>query len=126
MNEVFANFGVMLEDIFDDPLFSSVLLVAFAIGPFFMIVKMLFTLIGDVHFSFGSAVVEIFCWLGRKIVDLMCRSEYGFNLAYKLGWAKAGVHFFDCGVDCDKCPKYAECTEGLRFVFDSKDGDSNV
>lgn len=130
MKEVFANVGVMLEEIvevvFDDPLVSSVLLVPLAIAPFFMILKMLVTLMGDVDFSFGSAVVEFFCWLGRKIVDLMCRSECGFYLAYKLSWAKPGVHFFDCGVDCDKCPKYAECTDGQRVTFDSKGGDVNV
>lgn len=130
MKEIFANGGTilveMVEVVFDDLLISSMLLVPLALAPFLLIVKMMIGLMGDVHFSFGSAVVEFFCWLGRKIVDLMCCSEYGFTLAYKLGWAKAGVHFFDCGVDCDKCPKYAECTEELRVVFDSKDGDSNV
>lgn len=126
MKEIFANVGTMLEDIFDDPLVSSVLLVPFALAPLFVMVKMMSVLMGDVHFSFGSVVAGFFCWVGHKIVDLMCRSERGFYLAYKLGWAKAGVHFFDCGVDCDKCPKYAECTDGQRVVFDSKGGDVNV
>lgn len=121
MKEIFSNVATMLEAIFDDPFVSSILMVWLAIISFCMMVKMLGTLMGDVHFSFGFAVVEFFCWIGRKIVDLMCKSERGFYLAYKLGWAKAGVHFFDCGVDCDKCPKYAECTDGQRVVFDSKD-----
>lgn len=50
----------------------------------------------------------------RKFIDLMCKTNWGFKLMYKLGWAEHCVHFFDCGQDCHLCPKYADCSSELR------------
>lgn len=50
----------------------------------------------------------------RKFTDLLCKTNWGFKLMYKLGWAEPGVHFFDCGQHCHLCPKYAECSSELR------------
>lgn len=70
------------------------------------------------HFGLADLIVFFFEWLGGKIVTLMCRSQRGFELAYKLGWARPGIDYFDCGQDCDKCPNYAECNNELRVPLD--------
>ena len=55
-------------------------------------------------------------WLRRKVTDLLCKSKHGFKIAYKLGWAERGVHFFDCGQDCHLCPRFADCDSELRKI----------
>ena len=57
-------------------------------------------------------------WLEDQILRLICSTEKGFYFAYKAGWLKPGVHFFECGQDCDKCPKYNDCMSEDRVLRD--------
>lgn len=75
---------------------------------FFLVARALRAFLDPLGFGFDWS------WLRRKVTDLLCKSKYGFKIAYKLGWAERGVHFFDCGQDCYLCPKYAECDSELR------------
>lgn len=45
-----------------------------------------------------------------QFITLMCKWEWGFKLMYKIGWARPGVDFFECGIDCSTCPKRDTCT----------------
>jgi len=47
--------------------------------------------------------------LKRRFTNLLCKSNFGFKIAYKLGLAERGVHFFHCGEDCHICPKKDTC-----------------
>ena len=67
----------------------------------------------DFLFDMGS-------WLKDKFIDLAI-IVLGFEKVYKLGWARHGVDFFDCGQDCAVCPKYDECHSDLRCEEVSQD-----
>ena len=68
------------------------------------------SILGDRFVLFGG----LGSWIKRKFTDLLCKTNWGFKLMYKLGWAEPGVHFFDCGQHCHLCPKFAECNSELR------------
>ena len=99
----------------DNPNVTKFLLIPLCLFPFMVMSRMLTYLI---HHS-GSlglfdVLAELFRWIFAKLVDLLCSFEFGFRFAYKLGWAKPGIHFFDCGVHCSTCPKFLSCTSELK------------
>lgn len=114
LDALFANLQVIL----DDPLLGNLIRISIALIPISLMFCMIDFLMGVSSFGFFDLVASFFEWLGGKIVTLMCRSQRGFELAYKLGWARPGIDFFDCGQDCDKCPRYAECDNDLRVPFE--------
>lgn len=118
MSKFIEELAASLDILLSDPFISTTLLIPLVLAPISMIFRMFFRLMDLNPVSFASSIADACSWLGEKVVDLMCKSERGFYLAYKLGWAKAGVHFFDCGVDCDKCPKYDQCMDELRVLRD--------
>ena len=116
MTEFIDAYSQILTDVFNMPLirFALALIPIFLLGPVF---RAVFSII-DYQPDFLGFLGDFFRWLGGKIVTWMCSSERGFKLAYILGWARQGIDFFDCGLDCDKCPKYSQCDNELRVVLD--------
>lgn len=96
----------------DHPSVSTLFIVPL---PFMVLSKVLTFLIGY-PYSLGlvDVLAELIRWIFGKFVDLLCSFEFGFKLAYKFGWAKPGVHFFDCGIHCSSCPKFSSCTSEFK------------
>lgn len=96
----------------DNPFVINLLLAPLS----FILMSRMLTLLLGTHGSLGLFYVlaELFRWIFGKLVDLLCSFEFGFKLAYKFGWAKPGVHFFDCGIHCSTCPKFLSCTSELK------------
>ena len=116
MNEFSAVFTDVWNAVFQSPVvrFMLCLLPIFLLGPVF---RMMFLLV-DYEPDPCGFFVQLWDWLSDKVITWLCSTEKGFALAYKLGWARPGVDFFDCGQDCAKCPKYADCDNELRILCD--------
>lgn len=115
MIEFFEAFIDGLLKFFDvNPSIMKFLVLPLTILPLSIMVRML-NLFSD-HSSFGlfDVVAALFRWIFSKLVELLCSFEFGFRLAYKFGWAKPGVHFFDCGIHCSTCPRFLSCTSELK------------
>ena len=115
MNEdVEYSLGEFFSLVFDmiPPWVLSLFVLSFSL---FSIFHLFSLLLGERTFlfsGFGS-------WFKRWITDFMCKTSWGFQLMYKIGWALPGVHFFDCGIHCDVCPKSSECSNSLPDVSHS-------
>lgn len=112
MNAYATAFADAWTIISESPLFP-LLIYGLSLSLMFSVFRMILSML-DVRPGSFNLFGDFFRWLGGKIVTWMCSSEKGFKLAYKLGWARQGVDFFDCGQDCDKCPKYSTCDSFLR------------
>lgn len=105
MIDVFQSVLDALLNFFEDH--PSVITLLVVPLPFMLMSRVLTLLIGyPGSLSLFDVLGELFCWIFGKLVDLLCSFEFGFKLAYKLGWAKAGVYYFDCGIHCSTCPKF--------------------
>ena len=106
MNDFVSLFAEVWSILWDLPITRF----AFCLIPFFLfslIIRMFCgAFIGRDSFSFPFD--DIVDWLKDKIITWMCSSEEGFNIAYKLGWAREGVDFCTCGF-CPECPKKDTC-----------------
>lgn len=67
--------------------------------------------------------VELGSWLKGKFTSLLCKTEMGFKFAYKIGWARPGIDFMECGQDCDICPRRDDCVHELRKALEVPDAE---
>ena len=111
-----SDFTEIFNAVFELPVFRFfLLLLPFSFFP--IVLHSIFRLLGLEPDPIGFFAASWKC-LSDKVVTWLCSTEKGFKLAYKLGWARPGVDFFDCAVHCDTCPKYAACNSDKRVVFD--------
>lgn len=111
MNEFWTLFSEYWNIIWDNS-FCQLVIATIVVVSF---LNTLFRVLFSFDFSIGlfDFFSEIGKWIKNKFIDL-CIRILGFEKVYKLGWARPGVDFFDCGQDCDKCPKLASCVSELR------------
>lgn len=116
MIQFFSDFTEIFSAVFELPVFRFALcLLPFTLFPYFF--RTIFQLL-DVEPDPPGFFFALWEWLADKVITWLCRTEKGFYLAYKLGWARQGVEYFDCGIDCYRCPKYDGCDCELRVPLD--------
>lgn len=118
MNELTIAFADAWTLISESSLFP-LLIGGFSLYLMAFVFRMIFSIV-DVRPGSINLFGDFFSWLGGKVVTWMCSTEKGFELAYKLGWARPGIDFFDCGIHCHLCPKKDTCPNAV-FEVDASD-----
>ena len=118
MNEFVALFTECWNNVWNNAFFRVCLSTLLVVLPINCILRLLDP------FSSSLGLFDFLCemgsWLKNKFIDLAI-IVLGFEKVYKLGWARPGVDFFECGQDCADCPKYCSCDSSLCIDLDSDD-----
>ena len=110
---MFEAVNEMFNAVLSQPIFRIAFYLFLFVVPFLILSNLLSVFLCDPSFSLSDLFVPIGSFIKNKLIDLAVK-VLGFDKVYKLGWARKGVDYFDCGEDCHVCPKYAECELSVR------------